>query len=1078
MALKVSIPFYTFRLNFNQNVSVLNPLLDTNAMRLGWTLEEVAEEYRDALQEQLYQRMSLLQLMDTLRSSTYEWGELNVDFPGGSSMVGIPAFTLSFDYYFQEQENVWRAILPALGLETAATRADDLEENLRELVRIDFRRQHRLHSVQDIIATIWYKGVEMIHQEINLEALDPGEKRPKKEDGEFVWLDKVANKLKISRQESYGYENELQQVLRILRGGYPNNLLLVGPAGVGKTALVWEAARQLDLRHTDELNIWETTASTLIKELSQERGWEFNLSELLKEMSNSPHLLYVRNLLDLFEVGQYEGNDSSMADFLIPYLSQGQIRMISECSEEQFARIELNAPAYPAYFQVLRLQEPRGEKLEQIILDKVRALSEQANVLISEEAINEVIRLHRRFMPYAGMPGKPIRFLEGMILRMTKSKETFEEDFNIIDRNEVIRYFCAESGMPPMVVDPTIPLVPDEVRGFFNQQVFGQETAVDAVIDAMVAIKTALARTDKPIASFLFAGPTGVGKTELAKVLTAFTFGDKDRMVRFDMSEYSNSFNLWRLAGAGNVEGLLTSAIRKQPFSVLLFDEIEKAHANFFDLLLQLLGEGRLTDNRGRVADFCSAIIIMTTNLGADSMRPKPGFGGGNRHSQELYLEAIRRYFRPELINRIDQIIAFQSLDKELIRAIVAREIELFRQRDGIRYRKMELQIQDKALDRLAEEGFHPKYGGRQLQRAIRELIALPLSNQLNLYDPTDKLKVQVISSKDKLKVEVEPEPTPLEELLEEFNLQDTADQISNLRASAAALKESHLYTLLLQELDELMEVKREEEEERAENPRSKDPAYEVQAELRKKELLELKEQVENMVAEIEQLEQELCLNVLGEGKTAQEVRAVDEWEEKFTQQKINIFQQTNPTANIVFLSIYGEASDKMYPIYRYICDQKEFDVHLTEVWYQESHYSAALAEGRTSEAYVLLDEKDLQDIPRGINDRLVGFIYTIKGPAVQLFFQGEVGIQKWHNVQRKEILLAEVKVSPQLELPPSNIHLKNYFNRLPIRRSLEFPQIKDNVWRINRELAEDQYRTYLLFQLEQQFKANLDNQF
>jgi ATP-dependent Clp protease ATP-binding subunit ClpA len=1069
MALPISIPFFAFRLNFSNNISLLNPMTDAQAIRLGKTLSEVAEEYQHALQEQLYNRTPLLPLMDLLRPSTYYAASLEVDFPAGATGAGTPAFSLSFDYFFQQQEHAWRAILPALGLETSTTQSEDLEENLRELVRIDFRRHERLFSVQDIISTIWYKGVELIQKEINLEALDPGEKRPTKELGQFVWLDKVANKLNITRQESYGCEKELNQVLRILQGGYPNNLLLVGPSGVGKTALIWEAARQLELQNPGELHIWETTASTLIKELSQDRGWEFNFSELLKEIANTPHVLYLRNLMDLFEVGQYEGNDSSIADFLIPYLSQGQIRMIAECRGDQFARIELNSPGYPAYFQVLQMQEPRGEHMEQIILDKVKALSEQANVLIAEEAVSEVIRLHRRFMPYAGMPGKPIRFLEGMTLRMTKGKGV-PDDFTIIDRNEVIRYFCAESGMPPMIVDPAIPLVPTEVRSFFNHQVFGQNMAVDAVVDAMVAIKTALARTDKPIATFLFAGPTGVGKTELAKVLTTFMFGDKDRMVRFDMSEYGNPSALLRLAGAGNVEGLLTSAIRKQPFSVLLFDEIEKAHSNFFDLLLQLLGEGRLSDNRGRVADFCSAIIIMTTNLGADSTRPKLGFGNSNRSAQELYQEAIRRYFRPELVNRIDQIIAFQSLDKDLIRAIVSRELEQFKNRDGVRYRKLELKIQDDALEKLAEEGFHPKYGGRQLQRAIRELIALPLANQLNLHDPTDKLKVLVKSSKGKVKVEVDPEPTPLEELLDEFNLQDAADQVSALRASAIAFKESHLYTLLLQEYDDLEEESKEQE--------GKDPAYSAQAEIRKMQLIEIRDKVESLVSEVESLEQRLCLAVLGEGTSEEELEQVDQWEEKFFRLKIEIYQQANPSANTAYLSIYGDACEKMRPIYSVLCAEKNFEVAYTEVWFRESLYFGLNEEGKTAEQYLLVEQEELSQFIPEYNDRLVGLTLKINGPAVQLFFSGEEGVQKWHNIQRKEQFIGEVKVSEQKSTPPRGVHLKNHFSRLPIRRTLEFPQVKDNVWRINRQIVEDQYISYLLFQLEQQFKLNLDNQF
>ena len=243
-------------------------------------------------------------------------------------------------------------------------------------------------------------------------------------------------------------------------------------------------------------------------------------------------------------------------------------------------------------------------------------------------------------------------------------------------------------------------------------------------------------------------------------------------------------------------------------------------------------------------------------------------------------------------------------------------------------------------------------------------------------------------------------------------------------------------------------------------------------------QLIEIRDKVESLVGEVESLEQRLCLAVLGEGTSEEELEQVDQWEEKFFRLKLEIYQQANPSANTAYLSIYGDACEKMRPIYAVICADKNFEVTYTEIWFRESLYFSPNEDGKTSEQYLLVEQEELFQFAPEYNDRLIGLILKINGPAVQLFFSGEEGVQKWHNVQRKEQFQAEIKVSEQKNTPPRGIHLKNYFSRLPVRRTLEFPQVKDNVWRINRQIVEDQYINYLLFQLEQQFKLNLDNQF
>ncbi|HQU60866.1 MAG TPA: AAA family ATPase, partial [Saprospiraceae bacterium] len=430
------------------------------------------------------------------------------------------------------------------------------------------------------------------------------------------------------------------------------------------------------------------------------------------------------------------------------FLSRGEVVLISECTEEELARIELQSPSYISYFTQIHLKEPEGEVLEAIILDKVRDTAQLKSVHIEEEAIREAIRLNRRFSPYSGMPGKPIRSLESLLINKRSTLDKAAESLHI-SRSEVIHQFCEETGMPRFMADPAIPMDTVAIKADFNSKIFGQEAAVDSIVDLLAAVKTALTRTGKPIASLLLVGPTGVGKTELAKTLAEFMFGNRNRLVRFDMSEFSTPYSILRLTGTSYfTDGLLTSAIRREPFSVLLFDEIEKADPHFFDLLLQLLSEGRLTDNQGKLANFCSTIIIMTSNIGAQNLSQNP-IGWTQEPEKEQvkahFLSEAQKYFRPELFNRIDQVIPFAPLDKFTVRFVIEREVQLLRQREGIRFRRMNLQIEDPVLDFLAEKGYDSKYGARQLQRTIRDKLLVPLAKVLNTEDFDDQLDVKAL---------------------------------------------------------------------------------------------------------------------------------------------------------------------------------------------------------------------------------------------------------------------------------------------------------------------------------------------
>jgi DNA polymerase III delta prime subunit len=391
--------------------------------------------------------------------------------------------------------------------------------------------------------------------------------------------------------------------------------------------------------------------------------------------------------------------------------------------------------------------------------------------LFSPEAIDEVERLHRRFATYSAFPARPIRFLQNLRRDVAanrpgknwidgsvnntlteeaspKSAHTNPMDVTISDApvisaQDVAAAFSSETGLPMWMLDDRVRLDLDAAERWFSSRVIGQPESVGLIVNLLATLKAQLNREHRPLASFLFIGPTGVGKTEMAKTLAEYMFGAAgaadSRMIRIDISEYADPYAVQRLiGGSATSEGVLTARVREQPFAVVLLDEFEKAHDSLFDLLLQVLGEGRLTDAAGRVADFRNCIIIMTSNLGASTFaRGSVGFGMTQADvamARDHFEKAVRGFVRPELFNRIDRIVPFAPLDRETARKVVARQLHLIRQRDGLKYRRVTLTAGEDVVDYLLEHGFETRYGARSLKRVMERELLAPLSERFNQY--------------------------------------------------------------------------------------------------------------------------------------------------------------------------------------------------------------------------------------------------------------------------------------------------------------------------------------------------------
>ena len=415
--------------------------------------------------------------------------------------------------------------------------------------------------------------------------------------------------------------------------------------------------------------------------------------------------------------------------------------------------IERQDPQLADAFRQLKIDEPDAVR-GLAILKRYAEDWRGDRLAIASAAVETVNQLHRRYATYSAFPGRPIRFLDNL-----RRDGDAQQSVTAVD---VLDAFTRETGLPRVLLDPHVPLDIGATRQWLGERVIGQPDAVEMIVDLLATVKAGLTRPSRPIASLLFIGPTGVGKTEMAKALAEFLFGSKDRLTRFDMSEFADPIAVRRLAGtAFGAEGQLTAKVREQPFSVLLFDEFEKAHPAFFDLMLQVLGEARLTDAGGRLADFRNAVIILTSNLGAESYQAgHPGFrpaGSAQTEAKQHFVREVERFLRPEMFNRLDRLVPFAPLDEATIRQIAEREWDKVLNRDGIRFRGVQVAAADGVVEYLARIGFDPKYGARPLKRAIERELLAPIAHQMNRYSAELALTVTIALAEGKLAATVKP---------------------------------------------------------------------------------------------------------------------------------------------------------------------------------------------------------------------------------------------------------------------------------------------------------------------------------
>ncbi|MCE9563092.1 MAG: AAA family ATPase [Planctomycetes bacterium] len=567
-------------------------------------------------------------------------------------------------------------------------------------------------------------------------------------------------------------EREVAELSRLLELGDRRPVLLCGPRLSGKTAVVHEAVyhrvAQRKQVHVQHQNVWLVSPQRLISGMSYVGQWEGRLLAILKHAKKRDHVLYFDDLIGLFLAGISANSTLNAATVLKPYLERRDVRVLGEVTTEGLRVLQERDRGFADLFHMIPIREPGDADNLRILVDQQRRLEGKHECDFGLDVLPAVIDVQRRYDRTAAFPGKAAAVLTRLAIRATADEErtpttnTRSAEYDPlaehphISRDDVLADFAARSGLSLAFLDPKQRLDRDDVRDKVREQVIGQAEAVEALADVVSVAKARLNDPDRPLAAFLFLGPTGVGKTECAKAIARTLFGEAERLLRFDLNEFNQYGAAARLVGTFNQpEGLLTSAIRRQPFAVILLDEIEKAHPEVFDLLLSVLGEGRLTDALGRTADFSNAIIIMTSNLGVREAEGNLGFNPEADRSF-AYTGAAEKFFRPEFFNRLDRVIPFKKLTRAELATIARRLVNDVLAREGFGQRKCVLNVSAEALERVISAGYDPALGARAMKRAVERELAQPAAGKLAELSPDEFTIVTVKASDNALSVSVQ----------------------------------------------------------------------------------------------------------------------------------------------------------------------------------------------------------------------------------------------------------------------------------------------------------------------------------
>ena len=531
-----------------------------------------------------------------------------------------------------------------------------------------------------------------------------------------------------------GRQAEMERMLQILCRRRKNNPLLVGEAGVGKTALAEGLAYLIEQGEVPEVlanaTVFALDMGALLAGAKYRGDFEARLKAVLKELATVPHaVLFVDEIHTIIGAGSAQGSTMDAGNLLKPALAKGQLRCIGATTYEEYRTIFSKDHALSRRFQKIDIAEPSVAETVQI-LQGLRPMFEQHHgVQYGDDAFQAAAELSAKYINERFLPDKAIDIIDeaGAAQRIKQPAQRLAH----IGKGEIERIIAKVARIPETTVSHDDKQALKTLSDTLKRQIFGQDAAIDVLVSAVKMARSGLGQPDKPMGCFLFSGPTGVGKTEVAKQL-AQALGIS--LQRFDMSEYMEPHAVARLIGAppGYVGyeqgGLLTEAVNKHPHCVLLLDEIEKAHRDIYNVLLQVMDAGRLTDNTGRSADFRNTIIIMTTNAGAEALS-RPTFGFTSQRERGDEMADIKKQFTPEFRNRLDAVVPFAPLSGDMVDRVVDKFLAQLAAQ--LAEKKVQAAFGDALRRHLAQKGFDPQMGARPLHRVIQEVVRKPLADEL-----------------------------------------------------------------------------------------------------------------------------------------------------------------------------------------------------------------------------------------------------------------------------------------------------------------------------------------------------------
>ncbi len=594
-------------------------------------------------------------------------------------------------------------------------------------------------------------------------------------------------------------EDEVAELSALLLDRARPPVLLVGPPSVGKTAILheWVYRKNDTLEAQDGRRaLWSLAPQRLISGMMYVGQWEERLLAILDEVHKHDHIIYFDDLVGLFFAGRSSNSDLTIGDVLKPHLEERRIRIVGEVSPEQLRVLQERDRGFVDQFRIMRIREPDEVEAMQMMLGLVRRLERIKGVEADLTTIPFVRHLMRRIDTGHAYPGRYTRILERAAQGAGPGALTM---------GSVQREFEKRTGLSPWFFNGDVGTTQQRIVDALSRKVIGQSRAVRTVAAVLSTARARIGDPEKALGSFLFLGPTGVGKTQCAKAVAGYLY-DTGAMLRIDMNEFVSPYAVTRLIGTSHEpDGLLTGPVRRNPMSVILLDEIEKADPGVYDLLLQVLGEGHLTDAKGRTVDFTNTILIMTSNLGVREAHARLGFDG--EPDPDAFARAARRFFRPEFFNRIDHIVPFAALGDTELRRIAQLEIRQLFGRDGIIQRKVAVGITPAALDHIVILGREPELGARALRRSLEKSLTRPIAQELAQSRTDAATVIEVFVRENRLGTSVQA----LDEIsggipIRSVDHAHVADLIPRIRTYVAELLERHPEHLdrLILEADQL----------------------------------------------------------------------------------------------------------------------------------------------------------------------------------------------------------------------------------------------------------------------------------